>query len=506
MRDDAIAPLSASLPWSGQLALHASGATELDALASAVRRAGFHPLQLFADPLPTPEVAHAAFAGIHIGIEAGDEFDALAQLAVDLSAKPLRLRAGQRARYHAAANMAASGLFAPLQRAAELWSGALDLPGDQAWVALQPLAAGALRAAGERGLAAALSGPLARGDAGVLARHLEALKGDAAEPLYRELMRSLLPLAQARLAPRAPGSGAGLAVSMSRHWSSVLPLVAGLGVSAPALALEFSGLLDLRATATNTARSWTEEGSGKTRYDRSGAALRLGQALLRAEGDVGEAVRATLVGLNAYDDRSQLIDVSEAFLHWRPLPAGPWRSRVRLGAFFPASSLEIDYDDIGWTPTRTLSSSAINSWIGEEIRPVGVEYDLLHKGLGALEGHRFGLSAALFGGSDPAGTLLAWRGWSVGDRITGLSEPLRLPDLPVLRPGAELAQQDRNLRIGRELDDRLGYYAAARYAYREVLELAALRYDSRGDPLRLREGQYSWDTRFNHFGQPALAA
>lgn len=201
VRDDAIVPLSASLPWAGQLALHASGATELDALAPAARRAGFHPLQLFADPQPSPEAARAAFAGIHIGIEAGEEFDALAQLAIALGARPLRLRAGQRARYHAAANMAASGLFAPLQRAVELWSGALDLPADAAWAALQPLAAGALRAASEQGLAGALSGPLARGDAGVLARHLQALDGDAAEPLYRELMRSLLVLAEQRLPP-----------------------------------------------------------------------------------------------------------------------------------------------------------------------------------------------------------------------------------------------------------------------------------------------------------------
>lgn len=199
VRDDAIASLSASLPWSGQLALHASGATELEALAPAARRAGFHPLQLFAEPLPTPEAARAAFAGIRIGIEAGDAFDALAQLAVDLGAEPLRLRAGQRARYHAAANMAASGLFAPLQRAVELWRDALDLPADAAWAALQPLAAGALRAASEQGLAAALSGPLARGDAGVLDRHLRALDGDAAEPLYRELMRTLLVLAEQRL-------------------------------------------------------------------------------------------------------------------------------------------------------------------------------------------------------------------------------------------------------------------------------------------------------------------
>ena len=54
---------------------------------------------------------------------------------------------------------------------------------------------------GTLGPAGALSGPLARGDAGVLVRHLQALDGDAAVPLYRELMRTLLVLAEQRLPP-----------------------------------------------------------------------------------------------------------------------------------------------------------------------------------------------------------------------------------------------------------------------------------------------------------------
>lgn len=196
VRDDAIAPLAAGLPWAGQLALHASGATELDALLPAARRAGFHPLQLFADPLPGPVAALSAFAGASIGIEADEDHAALAQLATALGARPLRLRAGQRARYHAAANLAASGLFAPLAQATRLWSEALALDEVQAWAALQPLAAGALRAAERHGLAAALSGPVARGDTAVLDRHLQALQGDAAEPLYRAVLLELLSLVE----------------------------------------------------------------------------------------------------------------------------------------------------------------------------------------------------------------------------------------------------------------------------------------------------------------------
>lgn len=197
VRDEAIAPLAAGLPWQpGQLALHASGATALGALAPATRRAGFHPLQLLADPLPTPEAALAAWQQVRVGIEAEDaDFPALGRLAQRLGAVPLRLQGGQRAAYHAAANLAASALFAPLQLACGLWGKALGLSEHDAWTALQPLAQGALQAAQQRGLAGALSGPMARGDATVLAAHLQALDGDTAQ-LYRHLMRALLPLAR----------------------------------------------------------------------------------------------------------------------------------------------------------------------------------------------------------------------------------------------------------------------------------------------------------------------
>ena len=108
------------------------------------------------------------------------------------------------------------------------------------------------------------------------------------------------------------------------------------------------------------------------------------------------------------------------------------------------------------------------------------------------------MTVALFAGNDPAGTLLAWRGWSVGDRISGLSESLQLPDLPVYRPQGELPDQSRSIHVFREIDDRLGYYLTANYGYAGALELAAMHYDNRGDPMVLRSGQYSWRTRFDH--------
>lgn len=197
--DDAIAPLAAALPWrAGQAVVHCSGATELSALAPAEQAGaavgGFHPLQIFSDPAR----AGRLLAGSTVGIEAADAglSARLHELAAALGMTPMHLRPGTRAAYHAAANLAASSLLAVLAEAQQVWA-AIGLPAEAALPALLPLARGTLDAAEARGLAGALSGPVARGDAGVLRAHLQAL--DALGPthgrLYRELLRRQLNLA-----------------------------------------------------------------------------------------------------------------------------------------------------------------------------------------------------------------------------------------------------------------------------------------------------------------------
>jgi len=183
--DDHIATTAAALPWrAGQLALHCSGATPLAALAPAPAAAGFHPLRLLA--------GDADLAGAHVGIEADAEHrPALQALAHALGLVPLALPspmpARARAAYHAAANLAASGVLAVLAEAGALWAAAGLAPAE-ALPALLPLSQGVLDTARARGLAGAVSGPIARGDAGVLARHLDAV---AAAGLDADLLRAL---------------------------------------------------------------------------------------------------------------------------------------------------------------------------------------------------------------------------------------------------------------------------------------------------------------------------
>lgn len=204
--DDAIPGVVCNVRWRpGQLVLHCSGAGERN-LLDAARQAGaetasFHPLFLFAG---LPDDAER-LGGASIAIDADAPHDAaLASFALRLGCTPLKVRAGQRALYHAGANYAASFLLCALHEAATLWEAA-GIDRDAAVAAMWPLVDGTLAAARARGLAGALAGPVSRGDGGVIDKHLQALDALGADhaTLYAALTRRALALAAERGAPSA---------------------------------------------------------------------------------------------------------------------------------------------------------------------------------------------------------------------------------------------------------------------------------------------------------------
>ncbi|MGY0196875.1 Rossmann-like and DUF2520 domain-containing protein [Leptothrix sp. BB-4] len=199
--DDAIAPTAAALRWrAGQAVLHLSGATDVaTALQAAADQgaavAGFHPLQIFSDPV----LAAQRLRGSSVAIEASDDGlrVQLEALADALGLPVLRLPPGQRALYHAGAAYAASYLLAMLDEAASVWR-TLGIDEAATLRALLPLARVTLGAAAERTLAGAQAGPIARGDAAVVSRQITALDGLGADhaAFYRELGRRQLALAR----------------------------------------------------------------------------------------------------------------------------------------------------------------------------------------------------------------------------------------------------------------------------------------------------------------------
>jgi predicted short-subunit dehydrogenase-like oxidoreductase (DUF2520 family) len=154
--------------------VHASGALELGALATLSDRhsvGSFHPLRSFPEPGP-PE----AFRGIVIAVDASSDSlrRVLNRLARDLGAKPKRVDDSQRAAYHAAAVFASNYVVALLREAV----GLLEQSGWTQREALQgliPLAEGAVANVRKQGPTAALTGPIRRGDAETVRRHLAAL-------------------------------------------------------------------------------------------------------------------------------------------------------------------------------------------------------------------------------------------------------------------------------------------------------------------------------------------
>ena len=167
--DDAIAGLAASLaPNPDCVVLHLSGSLGLDVLATHERRAAMHPLI----PLPNVEVGAARLASGATFAVAGDP--TAAALARSLGGRVVSVADDDRARYHAAACIAANHVVALLGQVERIAATA-GLPLD----AFVDLARAAVDVVAALGPASALTGPAARGDWAALDRHLAAI--DASE-------------------------------------------------------------------------------------------------------------------------------------------------------------------------------------------------------------------------------------------------------------------------------------------------------------------------------------
>jgi predicted short-subunit dehydrogenase-like oxidoreductase (DUF2520 family) len=199
--DDAIALVADSIPWrKGRRVVHCDGARSIELLETA-RGAGaevgvFHPLQSFA----SVEQALSNIPGSTFAIDASSPelLETLRQMAVALRGNPLVIQ-GDRAVYHASAVLACNYLVTLLDIASQLWR-SLGLTKEEGLRALLPLVRGTVENLERIGLPGALTGPIARGDAGTIQRHLTALDAVAPEvlPVYKELARRTIPVALAK--------------------------------------------------------------------------------------------------------------------------------------------------------------------------------------------------------------------------------------------------------------------------------------------------------------------
>ncbi len=201
--DNAITQVAHILAENGMrqgIALHTCGALGLEAL-SPLAEAGvscgvLHPLQTVA----APEQGIAAIPGCAFAIDGDPEAVAWAErIAGLLGGGILRIPPEKKVFYHAAAVMV-SNYVAGLAEAAVMLMGAAGLDEETALRAIGPLLKASALNTATLGPAAALTGPIQRGDIATMAAHLEALERapQAVRDLYRAAGLQVLALARRR--------------------------------------------------------------------------------------------------------------------------------------------------------------------------------------------------------------------------------------------------------------------------------------------------------------------
>jgi predicted short-subunit dehydrogenase-like oxidoreductase (DUF2520 family) len=211
--DDAIAGVATDLAKAraveaDQIILHVSGLHGRSALAalaeSGAALGSFHPLQTISDPATAATRWHGAYAAV----EGDDRAVAEAErLALRLGLVPFRLTEDQKPIYHAGAVLAANYVVALAGTAARL-AEAAGVPTELAGRLYQPLIAGAAENLREQSPAAALTGPVRRGDLATLRAHLAALNSDDRH-LYARLGIEALQLARQAGLSREPADAVG---------------------------------------------------------------------------------------------------------------------------------------------------------------------------------------------------------------------------------------------------------------------------------------------------------
>ena len=174
------------------------------------------------------------------------------------------------------------------------------------------------------------------------------------------------------------------------------------------------------------------------------------------------------------DSQRGVIGFPEAFLEAN-LHSERARLRLRGGAMFLPTSLE--NVDALWENPYAISSSALNTWMGEEVRPVGIDASFFRGGLMA--------GATLFRGNDTLGALPPVRGWALHDRWTLIGEKVPVDD-------------EVFTSVSAETDGRLGWSARGGWlGERFTAQYTYL--DNRSDGLRYGD-LYNWNTRFHVVG------
>jgi hypothetical protein len=256
---------------------------------------------------------------------------------------------------------------------------------------------------------------------------------------------------------------------------------------------DISGMLDLRLSAADGERSWLDGGFGKTQISGAGSGFAghasIGQAYLAWTPHLTWDISAVIVG-QGQPDHDHAPGLGEAYLVYKPTPWGDTHVSARLGLFYPPISQE--HEGPAWIDQDMITPSAVNSWVGEEVKVVGAEVNV-RRSFGEQE---VGVTGALFGFNDTSGTLLTTRGWALGDVQTEATDRYALPPLSEFMNFVQAKVSTPVL----EIDHRVGGYARIDWRINDRLAVNAFYYDNAGNLVGFDKFQWAWGTRFGNLG------
>ena len=188
-------------------------------------------------------------------------------------------------------------------------------------------------------------------------------------------------------------------------------------------------LLDVRAVYAGPLTSWVDAGPGRTRY---GGALSSGRFerdidMVLAQFDI--EVGANLPwGIRAQAQANIQPNIADSYEPWliEAFLRKEWSRDVHgwgLQVGLMNTPFSLEHTGPAWTPDFTLSASALNSWLWEELSVGGVEAEWFRE---PHEGLKVSVIAGAGYGPDQLGRLLALRGWTMGDGLSGVNTDLQL--------------------------------------------------------------------------------
>ena len=176
--------------FSGSLSSHVFSGRE-EAGASGI---SMHPMYAFSDKFHSYEQFHTAY----LTLEGDPEAVAVMKPMWEaIGHHVLTLKAEDKIKYHAAAAMASNEMLGLMQASLDILS-ECGFSEKDSMALLTPLVQGNITSMLEKGCVNALTGPVERGDAQTVRKHLQALEGSKAGKIYQSLGSTMVELAKRR--------------------------------------------------------------------------------------------------------------------------------------------------------------------------------------------------------------------------------------------------------------------------------------------------------------------